>query len=208
MADQSPFWSPSRWVSPDPGRTICFWVAGFLRVGIGLSLLTTGLEAYFIQKTSFNSTQGMIQGLGDWTIAIDPLLASLPYLAIGLGVALIVGFLTTASSIIAAFYSLIGVITVLIAVLCSRAQVTSYNPIGVTISPYANMVMSMSMVNLIPYAALIWLSPIENHPISVDALIFGQPREPVIFATNRPEVETAELEPDTKILPGGDHSSG
>ena len=45
---------------------------------------------------------------------------------------------------------------------------------------YMTMMMGMSsyLPSLVPQIALIWLSPLENHPYSIDALIFGRYRAP------------------------------
>ncbi len=55
------------------------------------------------------------------------------------------------------------------------------------------MMLSASLPNLLTNAAMIWLSPLENHPFSVDALIFGrdeiEPFEP------RPEPIPARADP-------------
>ena len=172
--------SPRGFLGPDPGRMIRCWTAFLLRVGIGLSLLGSGLVAYFGMQAGRGG--GNLWGQGPSMMMLDPFLSGLPYLAIGLGLALILGFLTTAASIGAGFFSLISPVLLILQV------VTSAGSGGVNMGgrwgndPFFAMMMSMSLPNLLVHSAMIWLSPMENHPYSVDALIFGrnelEPPEP------------------------------
>ena len=157
----------------DPGRAIRCWVALFLRIGIGLSLLSSGLAGYFSQQGRVFGGGG-VWGQGLLTAGLEPFFAALPYLAIGIGLALILGFLTTASAIAAAFFSLLTPILTIIQIIGAGASG------GVNMGgrwgndPFSAMMMSMLLPSLIPQAALIWFSPLENHPYSIDALIFGR----------------------------------
>jgi hypothetical protein len=166
--------SPIGLLGPDPGRAIRCWVALFLRIGVGLSLLAIGLAGYFGQRSPMMGAGAWGQGLGFG--GLDPFFSALPYLAIALGLALVLGFLTTASAIGAAFFSLMMPAFVIVQIVSVGASggAGMMRGGGWGNDPFIVMMMAMSLPNLIPMAALIWLSPLENHPYSVDALIFGR----------------------------------
>ena len=63
MADPTTEPTPSGLIPRDPGRAIRCWVAFFLRIGIGLSLLSTGLAGYFGQQGRAFGGGGWNQGL-------------------------------------------------------------------------------------------------------------------------------------------------
>ena len=178
--------SPRRGIlGADPARTIRCSVAMLLRLGIGLSLLSTGLAGYFGASRPGG-------GIGLWgqslpLHSLDPFLAMIPYLSIGLGLALILGFMTTISAIAAGFFSLAGPILGIILMIAhgpvnGLTGMSGYNPL-------LDMIVMASVQNSLNYAALIWLSPLENHPYSVDALIFGK--------------NNVEPTPPTPVEPGG-----
>jgi len=181
--------SPTTFLGPDPGRIIRIWVALLLRFGIGLSLLGTGLASY--RGMPVGGGPGGFPGPGGPSSAIDPFLSGLPYLAIGLGLGLILGFLTTASAIGAGFFSLIIPFFAIIQV----ALVGTSNGFGVPYAlgndPFFHAATVMMLPNLVANAAMIWLSPLENNPFSVDTLIFG-----------RNEIEP--VEPRMEISPASD----
>ena len=183
--------SPRGFLGPDPGRMIRCWVALLLRVGIGLSLLSMGLASYFGMQGG--RAGGNMWGQGPSMSMLDPFLSGLPYLAIGLGLALILGFLTTAAAIGAGFFSLILPLFAVIQIIGSGGY-GGINPGGRWGNDqFFSMMLSMSLPNLLPHAAMIWLSPLENHPYSVDALIFGrnelEPAAPSPAPTPAPEPE-------------------
>jgi uncharacterized membrane protein YphA (DoxX/SURF4 family) len=171
-------------LGPDPGRSIRIWVTMLLRLGIGLSLLSTGLAGYFdfAMRPGGATGPGGLFAQGNALSMLDPFLSGLPYLAIGLGLALILGFLTTASSIGAGFFSLIlPIFAVIHIVATGSARGGLTGPWGN--DPFLSM-LSTSLPNLLTNAAMIWLSPLENNPFSVDALIFGREEiEPESFPT-------------------------
>jgi uncharacterized membrane protein YphA (DoxX/SURF4 family) len=167
------------------------WVAGFLRIGIGLSLMGSGLVGYFSRKGSV--TRPLIFNLGDFSEILEPYFAALPYLAIALGLALIVGFLTSAAAIGSAFFSLFMMV---LAMFVSYNAARGNGQFGVATDPFLSMILQSNLPQLIPYAALIWFSSVENHPVSIDALIFGR-------------TELVPDEPAQTELPGSStHSSG
>jgi hypothetical protein len=172
MASQPTESSPSGLLGPDPGRTIRIWVTLLLRLGIGLSLFQTGLAGYFGQQAG-GMTGGPF-GRGPTFSMLDPFMSGMPYLAIGLGLALILGFLTTASALGAGFFSLL--LPVFAIVQTVMAGTTGAFNMGGRFGndQFFMMMMSSSLPNLLTNAALVWLSPLENNPYSVDALIFGR----------------------------------
>jgi uncharacterized membrane protein YphA (DoxX/SURF4 family) len=178
--------SPSGLLGPDPGRSIRIWVTLLLRLGIGLSLLSTGLTGYFGMHTGGGMGSGL-WGPGTSLSMLDPFMSGLPYLAIGLGLALILGFLTTAAAIGAGFFSLIIPIFAIIQT-AMAGSAGGFNMRGQWANEqFLAMMMTMSLPNLLTNAAMIWLSPLENNPISVDALIFGRNEmEPESFPTPAP----------------------
>jgi len=125
---------------------------------------------------------------------LDPLVSAIPYLSIGLGLALILGFLTTPTSVAAGFFGLITPLMTTVAIISSGMAGVGGpggwpNRFGGNPFEYMTMVMGMSayLPSLIPQIAMIWLSPLENNPYSLDALIFG--REPVSIVPPAPVTE-------------------
>lgn len=156
----------------DPGRAIRLWVAFLLRVGTGLALLSVGLAGYF-------GARGRGPGAGPWwpgpsSGMLDPFLSGMPYLAMGLGLALILGFLTTTSAIGATLYGLLTPIFGIVQVIAA-GSLNGFN-MGNQFGndQYLIMMTSIHLPNLLTNVATIWLSPLENHPYSIDALIFGR----------------------------------
>ena len=182
--------------NPDPGRMIRCWSAFLLRVGIGLSLLGSGLASYFGMQAGRSGV--MLGGMGASTSMLDPFMSGLPYLAIGLGLALILGFLTTVAAIGAGFFSLIAPVMMILQIV-SAGGMGGFNMGGRWGNdPFLNMMMTMTLPNLLVHATMIWLSPLENHPYSVDALIFA--RNELEPAPPRPELmPTPETEPMPEV---------
>ncbi len=173
-ATDASFTGPPGLIGPDPGLPIRRWVAMVLRLGIGLSLLSIGLSGYFAIQgpmggPNFRFTNSNFP-------AIAPLVSALPYLTIGLGLALILGFLTTASSIASACLVLLIPLLLAISIVVSGGSTMFGMGMGggpdqmITVM----MVTAFYLPSLMPLIALIWLSPLENHPVSVDALIFNR----------------------------------
>ena len=174
MAIPSTFPRRSGMIGPDSTTTVRRWVALFLRFGIGLSLLNLGLSGYFGMGSS--GPGGNPFGGGNGFGVFDSLFSGLPYLAIALGLALILGFLTMPTAIITSFFSLLVPLFQLVQII-SAGVAGGPNPGGFGrggFDSFLIVMMPLTFLSMIPLAALIWLSPLENHPYSVDALIFGQ----------------------------------
>jgi uncharacterized membrane protein YphA (DoxX/SURF4 family) len=200
-----PLTNPSAWgpLGPDPGPGIRVLVALLLRFGIGLTLLNTGLDAYMNVR---GPGGGMTTTIANVSFAgLDPLMAAIPYLAIGLGLALILGFLTTPTAVAAGFFGLLTPLMMTVTIISSgmaggggpgfRPGMGRFGP-----DTYMMMMMGMSsyLPGLLPHIALIWLSPLENHPYSVDALIFGRNAPEIVPPSPAP---TAGLRPDAPEEP-------
>jgi hypothetical protein len=173
MADSTTEPTPMGQIMRDPGRAIRCWIALFLRLGIGLSMLSTGLAGYFSQQGRVFGGGG-IWGQGVLSSGLEPFFAAIPYLAIGIGLALILGFLTTASAIASAFFSLLAPILMIIQIIGAGSSGGMNMGGRWGNDPFSAMMMSMVLISLLPQAALIWFSPLEYHPYSIDALIFGR----------------------------------
>jgi len=181
---------------PDPGLPIRRWVAMLLRLGIGLSLLSSGLAGYRGATAGAGLRPPSPLG-GPFSQnpfgALGPFFTAAPYFEIGLGLALVFGFLTTASSIAAGFFTLLAP-----AVVAVQFATTGATTGGGMFPNNPNFTMLMMLgagggsflPGLLANAALIWLSPLENHPYSVDALIFGR-AAPEPFQVPRPADEPA-----------------
>jgi uncharacterized membrane protein YphA (DoxX/SURF4 family) len=185
---------PNAWgpFGPDPGHGIRVLVALLLRFGIGISLLNTGLMGYLNVRVPGSGMTTVIPGAG--FTGLDPLMSAIPYLAIGLGLALILGFLTTPTSVAAGFFGLLAPLMTTVAIISNgmagMGGVGGWpGRFGGDPFQYMSMVMGLStyLPSLIPQIALIWLSPLENHPYSIDALIFG--RSAVEIVPPRPVIQ-------------------
>jgi len=169
-------------LGPDPGLPIRRWAAFLLRMGIGLGLFNTGLAGYMAVAVPRGMGPGMpTLGPGMPTFGgFLPIFGPMPYIEIALGMALILGFLTTASSIAAGLQLLLMPCMLTIQLATSGASSPGMMMPGRGWGiPNAGMLMMMeagmlSLPGLLTHAALIWLSPLANHPYSIDALIFGR----------------------------------
>jgi uncharacterized membrane protein YphA (DoxX/SURF4 family) len=183
----------------DQEKSLRYWMAGFLRIGIGLMMINTGLEEFFIRNGAMGGRNGWGNNASLW--ALDPILATLPYFEIGLGLALILGFLTTVAAIGSAFLSLTSTLITMFAIVSQMGSALLNQGWrfgqGESFSP--------SLVNLLPYALMIWLSPLDNNPISIDTLIFGRREFRRTIAPPTPR----NGQPDPiQVEPSEDHSSG
>ena len=153
------------WLGPDPGPRIRQTVALMLRLAFGVSLLSAGLARYMGSRPG-SQVPGMVM-VG----AADPLMAGLAYLSIALGIALILGFFLTLASTGACL------VILAIPVLQTITELTSggFGP-GLN-DPYLVATTQRLPMLMVPAAMMLWLSPVANHPYSIDALIFARDRE-------------------------------
>src|SRR4051794_10049080 len=159
-------------------------VALILRVGLGVCLLNGGLLGYLTAQRGGASASGLV-----WSTLLGPSAVAsvlqhdmlVPYVQIALGLALILGFFTVPSAILAGFLVLSGPIFQFLAILSSSGQ--SGNA---TLEMQALIVTTGSINLLLLIAAVLWLTPIEGNPWSLDALIFARPRPPQATAAAAP----------------------
>jgi hypothetical protein len=193
-------WGP---FGPDPGHGIRVMVALLLRFGIGISLLNTGLIGYMSGRGAGGTTAFSIPSAS--FTGIDPLMSAIPYLSIGLGLALILGFLTTPTSVAVGFFGLLMPLMTTVAIISNGTVGPGVMGFGgggpgrFGGGPFQYMItmmeLSIYLPSLIPQIALIWLSPLENHPYSIDALIFGRGASPIVPPLRPVEPEPAEPQP-------------
>lgn len=192
----TPSTPPTAWgaLGPDPGQAIRCWVVLLLRLGIGLSLLGTGLAGYF---ESQRTGAGMVGwGQNPSMMGYSLLFSVLPYIEMGLGLALILGFLTKTAAIASGFFSLLMPLMSIIQIVGTGPSNPGgwqfYTPNAGVPSNFA-VLMTTFLPNLLTQAALIWLSPLRNHPYSIDTLIFSRNEiespEPVLAPTPAPATE-------------------
>ena len=164
----------------DSTLTLRRWIAMLLRLSIGLGLLNSGLTGYMSKGA--NGFQNMT-GSG-----LEPLMAALPYFSIALGLALILGFLTKVTSIASGFFTLVSplLVTVQIMTAAMTGMGQFQNQGWGNNNPFMAMLVMNAAPSLIAQSLLIWLAPLENHPISIDTLIFGR------RSANIPQVAPAE----------------
>ncbi len=149
----------------EPGPRIRQAVALMLRLAIGLSLLNAGLARLLGMRVT-NQVPGMV--LFD---APRTFLMMLAYAQVGLGIALIMGFLVTAAAV--------GACLVLIAIPAYQMlmELGTGGSGAAANDPYVVATNQMLPILMVPNVLLLWLSPVANHPFSVDALVFARARE-------------------------------
>jgi uncharacterized membrane protein YphA (DoxX/SURF4 family) len=194
-------WGP---FGPDPGHGIRVMVALLLRFGIGISLLNVGLMGYLNVRIPGAGMGLAIPGGG--FPGLDPLISAIPYLSIGLGLALILGFLTTPTSVAAAFFGLLTPLMTTVAIISNGMSgvggMSTPGRFGGDPFQFMTMLLGMSgyLPSMIPQIALIWLSPLENHPYSIDALIFGRGASPIVPPLRPVAPEPAEPPAEAPVV--------
>ena len=163
----------------DPGPRIRQLAALMLRLALGVSLLSAGLARHLGARMT-NQVPGMVMLDGPGSF-----LSSLAYFQIGLGLALILGFLVTAAAG-ACLHLLVIPAYQMFMELSSGGRFASWN------DPYVVATSQMLPILMVPGVLMLWLSPVANHPFSVDALIFARAREARAI---RPPVAVISKEP-------------
>jgi uncharacterized membrane protein YphA (DoxX/SURF4 family) len=156
---------PPPWVRPT--------VAVLLRLGLGVSLLNGGLLGYLSAHRGISAP-----GLA-WSTLLGPAAAAgalqhdalVPLVQIGLGMALILGFFTSVSAAGAGLLILSGPIFQFLAILGNSGASGD----GADLQMQA-LVSSGTTNLLLLVAALLWLTPGDGTPWSLDALIFAHRR--------------------------------
>ncbi len=176
-------------IALDPGPRIRQLVATMLRLAVGLSLFGAGL-ARFLRLRLGNQVPGMAM-----PGSADPFMSGMAFVQIGLGLALILGFLITVAAL--------GSCLVLLATPAYQifAELTMGSGAANLNEPYLVSVILMLPILMVPSALVLWLSPVANHPWSVDALIFGRAR--VAAAIRPPAPPSITIGPDRVDVPAG-----
>jgi hypothetical protein len=152
-----------------------------LRVGLGINLLNEGLMGYLTVKMNAGA-------VGLPTV--------LPYVQIAIGVALILGFVTTMAATCAGVLVLFHPLVQTLALFGG-----TYNPFGR--GPFAlqaNLAQVSSTGNLLITAAVLWFSSPGQNPWSLDAMVFG--RRASVRESSRAAAPPMEQPPEPAPSPG------
>src|SRR3954469_23620556 len=158
-----------------PGPRVREMIAVLLRVGLGVCLLNGGLLGYIAARRGGNSASSLV-----WSTLLGPSSVAsvlehdllVPFVQIALGLALILGLFTVASAVLSGFLIVSGPIFQFLAVLSQVGQ-----PGNPTLELQALMVTTGSVNLLLLVAAVLWITPVEGTPWSLDVLIFSHPRQ-------------------------------
>jgi hypothetical protein len=171
-------------------------VAVLLRIGLGVSLLNGGLIGYLSARHGGTPASRLA-----WTTMLGPAAVAsalendllVPFVQIAIGLALILGFFTVASAVVAGFLIVSGPIFQFLAILSSNES----NPMESSNLVMQTLVSTGSINLLLLAAAVLWLTPVEGTPWSLDALIFAHRRHgpPPATAPATPGPEIAEPPP-------------
>jgi hypothetical protein len=168
--------TPERAAGPRPW--VRDMIAVQLRIGLGVCLLNGGLLGYL------SARQGTSSSALAWSTLLGPAAVAgvlendllIPFIQIGLGLALIVGFFTVISAIIAGFLILSAPIFQFLAILSSSNSAGNPgNMVGANL-PMQVLVSTGSINLLLLVASVLWLTPFEGTSWSLDALIFAHLR--------------------------------
>jgi uncharacterized membrane protein YphA (DoxX/SURF4 family) len=161
---------PSTPVILDPGPKVRTLVALLLRVGLGLTMLKRGVVDYLSLTSSISP--GFFMSRVPIPIDLEPYFHYLAYAEMALGLALILGFFTTAAAVLAGCLQLITPLLQTVVTLSTQFVQARGMNVSVVLSLYEGSGAS----NLLVVAAVLWFSPVASNPWSLDRLIFV-PRE-------------------------------
>jgi hypothetical protein len=173
-------------------------VAFMLRIGLGVNLLNGGLLGYLTARRGGSTASGLA-----WSTLLGPAAVAgvlehdllVPFVQIAIGLALILGFFTVIAAVVAGFLVLSGPIFQFLAILSSS------RPTGNLDMAMQALVTTGSINPLLLVAAVLWMTPMEGTPWSLDALIFShrrplrgaEPTVPVPAPVAKPAVEPPEV---------------
>jgi hypothetical protein len=158
-------------------------------MGVGVSLLNGGLLGFL------NARRGGAASSLAWSTLLGPATVAgtlqhdllVPFVQIAIGLALILGFFTLIAAVLAGFLIVSGPIFQFLAILSNSAPTSSAE------LPTQVLVSTGSINLLLLVAAVLWLTPMEGTPWSLDALIFAHrrlaPEPPPPLAAVAPEAE-------------------
>jgi uncharacterized membrane protein YphA (DoxX/SURF4 family) len=150
----------------------------FLRLGLGVGLVETGLTAFLLRRMGGARFNPMFTGGGVGLFPPgDALQELLPFAQIAVGLALALGFFTGFAAATAAILMIVQ--PLLRTVFMMIAGQSMLNP-GMPVRGMPFMIPGVSFgldaSNLFLAAAVLWLAPVRSNPWSLDALMFP-PRE-------------------------------
>ncbi len=168
---------PSTPVMIDPGPNARALAVVLLRVGLGLTLLKRGVVDYLSLNSSISP--GFFASRVPIPIDLEPYFQSLAYAEMALGLALILGFFTTAAAVLAGCLQLITPLLQTVV-----AMSTQLGPArGMNVSVVLSLYEGSGASNLLVVAAVLWFSPVASNPWSLDRLIFVPRERPAAPAT-------------------------
>ena len=173
---------------PGPPPWVRWMVALLLRMGLGVSLLNGGLLGFLSARRGGRPPALPGPPCSDrrpWRARFENDLL-VPFVQIAIGLALILGFFTVIAAVLAGFLIVSGPIFQFLAILSNS---------GTTVSadlPMQVLVTTGSINLLLLVAAVLWLTPMEGTPWSLDALIFAHRR----LRSARPSAHPATAPPD------------
>jgi uncharacterized membrane protein YphA (DoxX/SURF4 family) len=147
-------------------------VAVLLRLGLGINLLNGGLIGYLAVR------QGVTASGVSWSTILGPAAVAgalhndllVPVFQIAIGLALVLGFFTPIAAVLAGILVLAGPVFHFLAIL-STSSLSSRSALSTQV-----MVSTGSMNQLLLVAAVLWLTPIDGTPWSLDYVIFAHRR--------------------------------
>jgi uncharacterized membrane protein YphA (DoxX/SURF4 family) len=162
----------------DRSPRFLYFLAFILRVGLGLSLLNHGLLGYIFQSqmgggvggNPYTQAYAQMLNIGPGT---EPFHQVLPYAQIAVGMALILGFMTTPAAVAAGIVILLTPLMQTIALLLNGAMVNRNMMMGMSMQ---SVMTSGEMSSLLLAAIVVWLSPVRTNPWSLDGLMFRRGR--------------------------------
>lgn len=158
-----------------------------LRLGVGMPLLTSGLNGFWaIHAAGANAFGGRINASPMLLPGMEELYLILPYAQIVVALAILLGFLTIAAATASAVLSVFPSIVQILVMIVSGGAVGSMGSFGSANNPYLllnnAMMMSGQSGGMLLTLLLIWLASIGWNGWSLDGLVF-QPKKPRPLAT-------------------------
>jgi hypothetical protein len=155
-----------------------YFLAFVLRVGLGLSLLNLGLLGYVFQSqmgggvgaNPYTQMYSQVLGIVPGTEAFHQVR---PYAQIAIGLALILGFMTTPAAAAAAVLILLTPLMQTISLLMNGGMINRNMMMGM---PMQSVVSTGETSSLLLVAIVLWLSPVRMNPWSLDGLMFRRGR--------------------------------
>lgn len=182
---------------PLPTTKLLAYIALFLRLSLGLSLLNAGLAGVL----SSNGPMGGMPGFGGrggnpftggpapTPPGMEGLATVLPFAELVVGVGLVFGIFTTISALAGCALTLVTPLLVSVALITTSGIGPAPNRFGIGFG--FEVLMQLPAQSALTYAALVLLSPSSINRLSIDALIFRRTAAPVFPPTAGPPGRTS-----------------